>query len=123
VTYDTEHAIENRRLSETRASKRSVATKIAELADAGTPREREKPPGSDRGFLWRLNAYWRYEQIDGGVLIECESVSLSRSVPMLLRPFVSGIVERIARESLQKTLMSLKRDLTRAIPLAGRRLP
>jgi putative flippase GtrA len=123
VTYDTEHAIENRRLSETRASKRSVATKIAELADAGTPREREKPPGSDRGFLWRLNAYWRYEQIDGGVLIECESVSLSRSVPMLLRPFVSGIVERIARESLQKTLMSLKRDLTRATPVAGRRLP
>ena len=48
------------------------------LADAGTPREREKPVGSDHGFLWRLNAYWRYEQVDGGVLIECESVSLSR---------------------------------------------
>jgi hypothetical protein len=35
----------------------STATKIAELADAGTPAEHELPPGEDRGFLWRLNAY------------------------------------------------------------------
>jgi putative flippase GtrA len=123
VTYNTEHAVENRRLTDTRATKRSVSTKIAELADAGTPREREKPPGSDRGFLWRLNAYWRYEQIDGGVLIECESVSLSRTVPRLLRPFISGTVEKIARESLEKTLTSLRKDLTHGIPVAGRHLP
>ena len=85
VTYNTEHAVEYRRLGETRASSRSVATKIAELDGAGTPQEREKPAGSDHGFLWRLNAYWRYEQVNGGVLIECESVSLSRGVPVLLR--------------------------------------
>jgi putative flippase GtrA len=123
VTYNTEHSVEDRRLTDTRATKRSVATKIAELADAGTPREREKPSGSDRGFLWRLNAYWRYEQIDGGVLIECESVSLSRTIPMLLRPFISGTVEKIARESLEKTLTSLRKELTRGIPLSGRHLP
>jgi putative flippase GtrA len=111
VTYNTEHAVEYKQLGTTRASSRSVATKIAELADAGTPQEQEKPQGNDHGFLWRLNAYWRFEQVDGGVLIECESVSLSRSVPMLLRPFVSGTVERIARESLQKTLTSLRTEL------------
>jgi len=113
VTYNTEHAVEYRRLTDARASSRSVATKIAELADAGTPSEKEKPPGNDHGFLWRLNAYWRYEQIKGGVLIECESISLSRSVPLLLRPFVTGTVERIARESLEKTLVSLRKELTR----------
>jgi len=115
VTYNTEHAVEYRQLNGSRASSRSVATKIAELADAGTPQEREKPASSDHGFLWKLNAYWRFEQIAGGVLIECESVSLSRGVPLLLRPFVSGTVERIARESLQKTLVSLRAELVKVI--------
>ena len=88
-----------------------METKIAEIADAGTPDEHEKPPGMDNGFLWRLNAYWRYEQVDGWVLIECESVSLSRSVPLLLRPIITGKVDGIARESLEKTLVSLKKSL------------
>ena len=58
VTYNTEHVVELTRHGPARASSRSVATKIAELADAGTSREREKPAGSDLGLLWRLNAYW-----------------------------------------------------------------
>jgi putative flippase GtrA len=111
VTYNTEHDVEYRHLSDARASSRSVASKIAELENAGTPQEREKPAGRDHGFLWRLNAYWRYEQVKDGVVIECESVSLSRSVPLLLRPFVTGTVERIARESLEKTLVSLRAEL------------
>lgn len=111
VTYNTEHQVEYRRLGSGRAVSRSVATRIAELANAGTPREREKPAGSDNGFLWRLNAYWRYEQVDGGVLVECESVSLSRSIPALLRPFVTSTVDRIARESLEKTLRSVRKFL------------
>jgi putative flippase GtrA len=113
VTYNTEHEVLYRSLGGTRSTSRSVSTKIAELEDAGTPREREKPIGNDHGFLWRLNAYWRFEQVDGGVIVECESVSLSRGVPALLRPFVSGAVERIARESLLNTLVSLKKTLTR----------
>lgn len=114
VTYNTEHDVVYRQLGAARASSRSVATKVAELVDAGTPQEREAAPGEDRGFLWKLNAYWRFEQADGGVLIECESVSLSRGVPTLLRPFVTGVVERIARDSLARTLTSLRKDLTAA---------
>lgn len=100
--------MEYRRLGAGRAGARSVSTRIAELEDAGTPGEREKPVGHDRGYLWRLNAYWRYEAVDGGVLIECESVSLSRAVPVLLRPFVTGVVEGLARESLERTLAGLR---------------
>jgi putative flippase GtrA len=114
VTYNTEHAVEYRHLGPTRASARSVATRIAELQEAGTPGEREKPVGSDSGYLWRLNAYWRYEAVSDGVLIECESVSLSRAVPMLLRPFVTGTVEGLARESLQRTLVGLRGVLTKS---------
>lgn len=113
VTYNTEHAVHYRSLGAVRASSRSVSTRIAELEEAGTPRERERPIGNDHGFLWRLNAYWRFEQTDSGVIVECESVSLSRGVPALLRLFVSGTVERIARDSLQTTLVGLKKELVR----------
>jgi putative flippase GtrA len=113
VTYNTEHAVQYRRVSPTRASARSVATKIAELEAAGTPGEREKPASNDSGFLWRLNAYWRYEAVSGGVLLECESVSLSRAVPFVVRPVANPIVDRIARDSLERTLRSLRAVLIR----------
>lgn len=112
VTYNTEHSVDYRRIGPTRISARSVATKITELANAGTPQEREKAADDDNGFLWRLNAYWRYEGVPGGVIIECESVSLSRPVPMLLRPMANPIVDRVARESLNRTLLGLRRMLT-----------
>jgi hypothetical protein len=123
VTYNTEHAVEYMRYGAARAASRSVSTRIAELADAGTPNERERPLGNDQGFLWRLNAYWRYEQHGGGVLIECESISLSRGVPALFRPFVMGTVERIARESLERTLVSLRTALLRPLPASPKAVP
>jgi hypothetical protein len=123
VTYNTEHAVEYVRYGAARAASRSVSTRIAELADAGTPNERERAPGNDQGFLWRLNAYWRYEQHGSGVLIECESMSLSRGVPALFRPFVMGTVERIARESLERTLVSLRAALLRSLSASPTTVP
>jgi putative flippase GtrA len=120
VTYNSEHVVNYLRLGATRASARSVSTRIAELENSGTPQEREKQIGSDGGYLWRLNAYWRYEAVNGGVLIECESVSLSRAVPMLLKPFISGIVEGLARESLERTLSGLRKTLTGPVAATGR---
>jgi hypothetical protein len=111
VTYNTEHLVELTRHGPGRASSRSVATKIAELADVGTPQEREKPAGSDLGLLWRLNAYWWYEEVPGGVLVECESLSLSRGIPLLLKPFASGTVDRVARESMTRTLATFREQV------------
>jgi hypothetical protein len=85
AVFNTEQAVEYARHGPARASSVSRATKIAELADPGTPDEREKPVGRDRGFLWRLNSYWRYMAVDGGVLVECESLTLSRPIPAVLR--------------------------------------
>ena len=111
VVYNTEHDVDYRPISATRASSRSIARKIAELSGAGTPNEAEKPAGKDSGFLWRLNAYWRYEQYGDGVLIECESISLSRDIPLIARPFVTGAVTKIARESLESTMRTLRKVL------------
>jgi putative flippase GtrA len=120
ATFDTEHAVEYRRLGSARASSRSVATRIVELADAGTGHERERGASDDRGFLWRLNAYWRFEQAGDGVIVECESVSLSRSVPALLRPVAGPLISRVARESLERTLREVRAVVIEE-PLLSRR--
>ena len=112
ATYNTEHLAVYRQHGTGRASSSTIALRIAELEDAGTEREREKAPGQDRGFLWRLHSYWRYGEVDGGVVVECESITLSRSIPFLARPFVGPIVNGVARESLDRTLSAMRMRLS-----------
>lgn len=109
VVYDTVHDVRFVRNGLGRASSVSVATKIAEIADPGTPHERELAPEDDHGFLWRLNAYWRYESTGGGVLAECESISLSRDVPFGLQTIASPLINGAARESMERALSELQR--------------
>ncbi len=109
VTYDTEHHVEFRRHGPLRASSRSVATRIAELDDAAAPEARAKVPGEDRGFLWRMNAYWRYEQVRGGVIVHLESITLSRGIPLGLGTLVRPLINRVARESMSRTLDNIRR--------------
>lgn len=108
VVYNTEHLVRYVKYGENRASSSSIATKIAELENANTAGEREKPQGRDRGFLWRLNSYWRYEQVGGGVIVECESISLSRTVPSVLEFFIRPLIDKVAKESMQRTLASMR---------------
>ena len=105
VTYDTVHHVEYRRHGPLRASSRSVATRISELDDEG----RGKIPGDDRGFLWRMNAYWRYEQVRGGVIVDLESLTLSRGIPLGMGTVVSPVINRIAHESIVRTLENIRR--------------
>jgi len=96
VLYDTEHAVVFERHGPALATSRSVATSIREAG------------GSDSGFLWRLNSYWTYRQVGSTVQVDVLSVSLSRDVPTVARPFVSPIAGRIARESLRRTLDAMR---------------
>jgi hypothetical protein len=111
ATYHTEHTVSFHQHGPGQAESTSVATRIAELAAVGTPDERERRIEEDRGFLWRLNAYWRYATAPGGVIVECESVSLSRSVPRLIRPIAGPVVEGVARESMATALGAVRRAL------------
>ena len=114
--YNTEHVAEYVRPGGGRAWSRSESTRIAELEDFGSPAEREKPVGNDRGFLWRLNVYWRYEEVAGGVLMECEVVTLSRSIPLLMRWMLAPIVTREARAALVDMLRSMQVKLDPGLP-------
>lgn len=107
VVLDTEHDVQFVWHSPTRVSNTSVATRIVEVDNAGTPDERVRPAGDDRGFLWRLNAYWRYEAVPGGVIAECESVSLSRGVPFGLQTIAAPLIGSAARESMERALLGV----------------
>jgi len=100
VTYDTEHDMFFQRLSPSSATARSLATKIEEVG------------GGDKGFLWRLNSYWRYDAASGGVLVTVETLTLSRNVPLVIRPVAGPIVNRVARESMIRTLTALREYMT-----------
>jgi len=111
AVYDTEHLVRIHRHGKGMASSSSIATRIVELERSNGKWNIAKPEGKDRGFLWRMNSYWRYQQVPGGVIVECESMTLSRSIPFLLAPMARPIINSIARESIQRTLISLRERL------------
>ena len=121
VRYNTEHSALYRDHSPTRLSSRSIATRIAEIADAGTASEKEKSSADDSGFLWRLHSYWRFEETDGGVLVECESISLSRGIPYGLGWIVGSFVESVPRESLDQMLVAIRNGVTNSALSRGLR--
>src|SRR6266446_682991 len=99
-------------VDENRVYRRSYSTRIAEVENADRSNEREKPIGRDRGFLWRLYSYWRFQEKDGGVYVQLESVALSRSVPALLAWVVNPLLKSIPREYLSRLLTSTRVALT-----------
>lgn len=111
VVLNTEHDVHYTRLDRTRYYSKSFTTRIAEVQDPG-PNEHELPPGNDHGFLWRLNTFWRFEERDGGVYLECRAISLSRDVPTGLGWLINPIIRTLPRESLTNTLKATRRALT-----------
>jgi hypothetical protein len=108
VTLNSNHDVRYFPVDATHWHSRSTATRIAEVADADKPGEREKPIGHDGGFLWRLDSWWRFEERDGGVYVECESVSLTRDIPTGLGWLIKPFITDIPKESLQMTLGSTR---------------
>jgi hypothetical protein len=82
----------------------SRSTHVGEVKDPGKSTTEEVAPGSDSGFLWRLNSYWRFEAADGGVYARCEAISLSRDVPAGLGWMLNGFLESFPKESMVNTL-------------------
>ena len=95
---------------------RSSAIHIAEVENAGKSNEREKPPGDDGGYLWRMETWWRMEERDGGVYVQSEVVSLTRDIPAGLGWLIGPFVTSIPKETLTFTLQATRKavELKRA---------
>jgi len=111
VVLDTEHSVRYSPLDQTRWVCRSHTTRVAEVENAGSQQERVSPPDTGYGFLWRLYSYWRLEERDGGVVVECRAISLTRDVPFGLGWAIEPIIQKLPRESLISTLEATRRGV------------
>jgi hypothetical protein len=108
AVMDTVHAIDYIPLGPTRMAVHSRSESVRQVEDAGKPTERDLVEGEGSGFLWAMNSYWRTEERDGGVYVECEAITLSRDVPFGLGALVDPILQSFAEESLKKTIEAKK---------------
>lgn len=111
VVVNSDHEAHFRRLDATKAQSRIYSTRIAEIDNPDTPQEREMPVGQDGGYLWRLNSYWRLLERDGGLYLECESITLTRGIPFGLGWIVGPFVTSIPKDTLTFTLDTTRKAL------------
>ncbi len=109
VVLEVEHRARYARLDNQRWWGRSRAVRVQEVRNPGKPGESLRPPGHDSGYLWRLHTYWRFGEIDGGVVAEYRTVSLTRAIPSGLGWMLRRLASRNTRTQL-RTVMSLTRD-------------
>ena len=111
VVLDTDHEVHYRSLDRVRWGCRSHTTRISEVEHAGSPKETVLPPDTGFGFLWRLYSYWRFEEREGGVYVECRAISLTRDVPLGLGWIIEPIIQKLPKESLINTLAATRQAL------------
>ena len=111
VVLDTDHNVHYTAIGEKRWFCRSFTTRIAEVEDAGTAKEKVLEPDTGYGFLWRLYTYWRFDEKNGSVNIECRAISLTRDIPIGLGWIIEPIVKSLPQESLVQTLDATRKAL------------
>ena len=109
VVLNTEHEVQYFRDATGRAHSRSSAVRIAQVEKAGKSDEREKTPGDDDGFLWRMETWWRMEERDGGVYVQSEAASLTRDIPTGLGWMIGSFITGIPKETLTFTLEATRK--------------
>src|SRR5271169_1414661 len=111
TVIDTDQEVHYHLVDGTHAYSRSRTTRVQEVENAGKSGETLEAEGHDRGFLWRMNTYWRFEEKDGGTYVECQAISLTRDIPTGLGWMVGSFVTSVPRESLTSTLTTARAAL------------
>jgi hypothetical protein len=106
VVLDTQHIVNYFRDSPQKAHSRSSAIRIAQVDDPGGPKEKERVPGEDDGYLWQMETWWRMEERDGGVYVQNQVVTLTRDIPTGLGWLIEPFITNIPRETLEFTLQA-----------------
>jgi putative flippase GtrA len=119
ATYDTWHRVRHRARGPSRLDSTSVATRIEELQDVGTASERRVRLEDSRDFLWRMQSLWRFTAVPGGAIVTCESITLSRTVPIGLGLVSRPLINRVARESMTTALRAWQNGWPRSTPTEG----
>jgi hypothetical protein len=104
VDFNTTYDVHWGQVDPTKVYSNSISVRIAEVKDPEKPDGEELPVGAGHGYLWRLNTYWRFEEKDGGVYLQCEALSLTRDMPTGLGWLLKPLVTAIPRQSLNRAL-------------------
>jgi hypothetical protein len=104
VDFNTTYDVHWGSVDPTKVYSNSISTRIAEVKDPDKPDGDELPVGTGHGYLWRLNTYWRFEEKDGGVYLQCEALSLTRDMPVGLGWLLKPLVTSIPKASLNRAL-------------------
>src|SRR5215831_14722200 len=80
------------------------STRIQEIANYGQRSELKLAPDTGSGFIWRLFSISRFEERDGGVYIELETMALSRCVPAHLGWLINPLIRQLSQSSLATSL-------------------
>jgi hypothetical protein len=115
TVIDTDQEVHYHVVDSTHAFSRSRTTRVQEVENAGKSDEKLEAEGHDRGFMWRMNTYWRFEEKDGGTYVECQAISLTRDIPTGLGWMVGSFVTSVPRESLTFTLTTARAALVQRI--------
>jgi hypothetical protein len=107
--FNTTQDVHYKQLDNTHLISISDATRIAEVENAGTPKEHELPVGNDRGLLWGSKTYWRAVEKDGGVYVQCESLTLTRDIPAVVKPLVTPFLNSTPKELLETMMTDLRK--------------
>jgi hypothetical protein len=125
VVFNTDYDVHWGAVTPTRVYSNSISTRIAEVKDADKPDGPELPVGTGHGYLWRLNTYWRFEEKDGGVYLQCEAVSLTRDMPYglgwLLKPLVTSIPKASLNRALGQTRVVVQEEAKKCCRTASSR--
>jgi hypothetical protein len=113
VAIDAEFTVHFEQVGPDRVLDRSYATRLAQVADVDKSDAHQLPVGGGDGYLWRLCDYWRFEQKDGGVYMQLESVGLSRGVPAVIAWLVNPLLRSIPRGALTDLLGAARKAVIR----------
>jgi len=111
IVLDGEYKVESRLAGNDRGYSVSRSLHFWQVDSPGTAREHRRPEGQDDGFLWRLNSYWSFTRVRGGLQMECEAVSLTRDIPVGLGWLVTPVIADLPRQELEFTLRATKKAL------------
>ncbi|HXP81922.1 MAG TPA: hypothetical protein VN976_18630 [Verrucomicrobiae bacterium] len=114
VVLDAYFDVVEKRIGSVRVQSASRSTRIVEVVDAGGPNEHERTDGNDHGYMWRLDSFWRIEQKDGGVYIQNESITLTRTVPPMLAWLINPLTKSIPRGVLLDMLTDTQKAVQKA---------
>jgi hypothetical protein len=113
VVMDGDYTIEYHRLGANRLYTTNVVNSLEQINDAGTSAESKEKGDEASGYLWRFRMYCAFEERPDASIEQCESISLTRSIPFgvgwLIKPFVTGI----PRDTIAFTLGQVRAGLVK----------